>query len=84
MAQIKPPKIDNKVHRRVLSFLSAARIPEDLMVPPQNEVLLIDDRVMHGNQEAVHADEHREEDVTGKHLLDRGVGEVRARRKRKN
>ena len=35
MAQIKQPAIDVKVHRRVLSFLNAARRPEDLMVAPQ-------------------------------------------------
>lgn len=71
MAQTKQPVIDVKVHRRVLRFLNAARRPEDLMVPPQKEIPLIDERVMFGHEGAMHADEHREEEVKGKHLLDR-------------
>jgi hypothetical protein len=54
--QNKQPMIDVKVHRRVLGFLNAARSPEDLMVPPPNEILLVDERVMEAD-EALHHDE---------------------------
>lgn len=53
------PKIDVKVHRRILNFLNSARRPEDLMVPPPNEILLIDERVMEVD-EALHHDEVRD------------------------
>lgn len=56
MAQIKQPMIDVKVHRHVLGFLNAARRPEDLMVPPPNKFLLVDERVMDAD-EALHHDE---------------------------
>jgi hypothetical protein len=59
MAEIKQPMIDIKVHRRILGFLNAARRPEDLMVPPPNEVLLIDERVMEADQ-VLHHDEVRD------------------------
>ena len=37
MAQIKLPKIEPKIHRRILRFLNAAHRPEDLfMAPPLN------------------------------------------------
>lgn len=55
MAEIKQPMIDVKVHRRVLGFLNAARSPEDLMMPPPNEILLFDPRVMNGAEDL---DEH--------------------------
>ena len=55
MAEIKQPMIDVKVHRRVLGFLNAARSPEDLMMPPPNEILLFDPRVMDGMEDL---DEH--------------------------
>ena len=50
------PMIDVNVHRRVLGFLNAARSPRDLMTPPLNEILLIDERVMEVD-EALHHDE---------------------------
>jgi hypothetical protein len=59
MAQIKQPMIDVKVHRRVLGFLNAARSPEDLMMPPPNEILLVDERVMEVD-ERLHHDEVRD------------------------
>ena len=61
MAQTKQPMIDIdvKVHQRVLSFLNAARRPEDLMVPPPNEVLLVDAQVMDAD-EILHHDEVRD------------------------
>ena len=59
MAQDKQPKIDVNVHRRILHFLNAARTPEDLMVPPPNEILLIDERVMEVD-ESLHHDEVRD------------------------
>src|SRR5438128_1551088 len=71
MTQTKQPIIDSKVHRRILGFLNAARRPEDLMVPPQNDFPLFDERIMHGNEEAVHEDEHREEPAKKEELLDR-------------
>ena len=46
--KIKQPKIDVKVHQRILRFVNAARRPEDLMWPPQKEIPLIDNKVMHG------------------------------------
>lgn len=52
-------KLDQNVHRRVLAFLNAARRPEDLMTPPSNEVLLVDERVMEID-EALHHDEIRD------------------------
>jgi hypothetical protein len=57
MAQIKQPviEIDVKVHRRVLGFLNAARSPQDLMMPPPNEIPLFDPRVMNGAEDL---DEH--------------------------
>lgn len=54
MAQTKEPKIDINVHRRILRFLNAARIPEDLMMPPRNEILLVDQRVMEADVELHH------------------------------
>ena len=71
MAQTKQPVIDVKVHRRILRFLNAARRPEDLMVPPQKEIPLIHERFRHGNEGAIHADEHREESIKSDPLLDR-------------
>ncbi len=65
MADIdKQLKIDLKAHRRVLSFLNAARSPEDLMVPPPNEVMLIDERVMDADK-ILHQDEIRDRDSRG-------------------
>lgn len=58
-AQNKQPKIDVKVHRRILDFLNAAHRPEDLMVPPPNEILLVDERVMEVD-ESLHHDEVRD------------------------
>ena len=55
----KQPKIDVNVHRRILDFLNAARRPEDLMQPPPNEILLIDERVMEID-ESLHHDEIRD------------------------
>jgi hypothetical protein len=55
----KQPMIDVSVHRRVLGFLNAARRPEDLMVPPPNEILIVDERVMEID-EALHHDEGRD------------------------
>ena len=71
MDQIKQPMLNANVHRRILGFLNAARRPEELMVPPPNEVALIDLRVMDGNEEAIHADEHRKEALKALPLLDR-------------
>lgn len=65
------PNLEPKVHRRILRFLNAARRPEDLMVPPQKEIPLIHENFRHGNEGAVHADEHREKKVKGRHLFDR-------------
>ena len=59
MTQIKQPMIDGNVHRRILAFLNAARRPEDLMVPPPNEVLLVDEHVMDAD-EILHHDEIRD------------------------
>jgi hypothetical protein len=60
MANIdKQPEIDVKVHRRVLGFLNAARSPEDLMAPPPNEVLLVDERMMQLDED-LHHDEIRD------------------------
>lgn len=53
-AQNKQPLIDVNVHRRILGFLNAARRPEDLMVPPTNEILLLDERVMEADEELHH------------------------------
>jgi hypothetical protein len=58
MAKIEQPMIDVRVHRRVLGFLNAARSPEDLMMPPPNEIQLFDPRVMDGMDEVLHLDEH--------------------------
>ena len=58
MANINQTMIEVKVHRRVLGFLNAARSPEDLMMPPPNEIPLFDPRVMHGMDEDLHLDEH--------------------------
>ena len=71
MAQIKQPVIDVTVHRRILRFLNAARRPEDLMVPPQLEIPLFDERIMHGHEAAMHADELRTKQAKGKNLVDR-------------
>ncbi|MEP7231622.1 MAG: hypothetical protein ABI691_15280 [Ginsengibacter sp.] len=57
--QNEQPMIDVKIHRRILSFLNAARRPEDLMVPPPNEVLLVDEKVMDAD-EILHHDEIRD------------------------
>ena len=54
-AKNEQPMIDVKVHRRILDFLNAARSPEDLMMPPPNEILLFDRRVMDGMEDF---DEH--------------------------
>jgi len=59
MAQIKQPMLDGNVHRRILAFLNAARRPEDLMVPPPNEVMLVDEKVMYAD-EILHHDEIRD------------------------
>jgi hypothetical protein len=52
-------KLEPNVHRRILGFLNAARSPDDLMVPPPNEVLLVDDWVMDVD-EILHHDEIRD------------------------
>jgi hypothetical protein len=59
MDESKQWTLDVNVHRRILEFLNAARRPEDLMVPPPNEVLLVDARVMDAD-EILHHDEIRE------------------------
>lgn len=83
MAQIKQRMIDVKVHRRALRFLNAARSPEDLMVPPERDIPLVDGRVMQGDEETFHADEHREAATREGPLLDwelaRSVLEARER-----
>ncbi len=53
-------KLDHNVHRRVLGFLNAARSPEDLMMPPPNQILLFDPRVMDGMEDL---DEQRPDQV---------------------
>lgn len=50
------PAIDVNVHRRVLGFLNAARRPEDLMIAPQNEFLIVDAGIMEPD-ELLHHDE---------------------------
>jgi hypothetical protein len=52
----KPLQLDQNVHRRVLGFLNAARRPEDLMAPPPNEVMLIDERIMDADEVLHHAE----------------------------
>src|SRR5213592_2485014 len=59
MDESKQWTLDVNVHRRILEFLNAARRPEDLMVPPPSEVLLVDARVMEAD-EILHRDEIRE------------------------
>ena len=59
-AQDQPLKIDLNVHRRILNYINAARRPEDLMLPPPNEILLIDERVMEVD-EGLHHDEVRDD-----------------------
>lgn len=81
MDEGKQLEIDGNVHRRVLAFLNAARRPEELMVPPVQEVPLIDERVMHGIEQILHLDEHGRDhhhhddsphaDVDAKRLFDR-------------
>ena len=51
--------LDVNVHRRILEFVNAARGPKDLMVPPPNEVLILDERVMEAD-ERLHHDEVRD------------------------
>jgi len=69
----KPPSCDVNVHRRVLGFLNAAHRPEDLMVPPPNEILLLDERVMEVD-ESLHHDEvphsHGQTEPEGKRKTD--------------
>lgn len=55
--QNKEPKINVKVHRRILRFLNGARRPEDLMQRPIREIPLHDGMLMKG----VHQDEHEDE-----------------------
>jgi hypothetical protein len=55
----RPFQLEQNVHRHILRFLNAARRPEDLMVPPPNEVALIDERVMEAD-ELLHHDEVRD------------------------
>lgn len=59
MDESKPWNVDVKVHRRILAFLNAARRPEELMVPPPNEILIIDERMMEAD-ERLHHDEVRD------------------------
>lgn len=54
MAEIKQPMIDVKVHRRILVFVNSARRAEDLMLPPPNEVLLVDERVFRLDEDSDH------------------------------
>jgi hypothetical protein len=49
----KHPKINVKVHRRILRCLKAARRPADLLQRPRQDIPLHDDRLMDG----VHEDE---------------------------
>jgi hypothetical protein len=58
LEESKPTTLDVDVHRRILRFLNDARRPEDLMRPPRNEVLLVDNQMMRGD-ERLHLDEHR-------------------------
>lgn len=51
--------LDANEHRLILAFLNQARRPEDLMVPPPNEILLVDERVMRAD-EMLHHDEVQE------------------------
>lgn len=51
----KQRTLDVNVHRRILEFLNAARRPEDLMVPPPHEMVLVDEKVMHAD-ELLHRD----------------------------
>lgn len=87
-AQNKQPKIDVKVHRRVLGFLNAARSPEDLMMPPPNEILIIDHRVMEADEGLHHDELHghpggkkRKQQADAAPLLDRDLAKrvLRAR-----
>jgi hypothetical protein len=72
-AQNKNSKLDVKVHRRILDFLNAAHRPEDLMTPPPNEIMLIDERVMELD-EGLHHDEvphsHEHTEPEGKRKID--------------
>lgn len=52
-------KLDVNVHRRILMFVNSARRAEDLMAPPSNEVLLVDERVMQLDED-LHHDEIRD------------------------
>jgi hypothetical protein len=56
MVESKQWTLDVNVHRRILTFVNAARRPEDLMAPPPNEVLIIDERIMEAD-ERLHHDE---------------------------
>jgi hypothetical protein len=66
MVESKQWTLDVNVHRRILAFVNAGRRPEDLMVPPPNEVLLVDERVMDAD-EALHHDEVRHDEVRDSH-----------------
>lgn len=56
MVESKQWTLDVNAHRRILAFVNAARTPEDLMAPPPNEVLIIDERIMEAD-ERLHHDE---------------------------
>ena len=79
MTQIATRTLDASVHRRVLAFLNTARRPEDLMTLPQTEFPLFDHRVLHGQEDVLHEDEHRRhaghrhDAPKTSHLLDREI-----------
>ncbi len=58
--------VDVQVHRRILAFLNAARTPEELMAPPVNEVLLVDELMMEAD-ERLHHDEAAHDEVRNSH-----------------
>jgi hypothetical protein len=67
MDEPKHRTLDVAVHRRILRFLNDARGVEDLMEPPPNGVLLIDERIMQGD-ERLHLDEHPAPDHAARDL----------------
>ena len=60
MDESKQWRLDVNVHRRILAFVNAARRPEDLMVPPPNEVLIIDERIIYDIQTRIDEELERE------------------------
>ena len=68
MDQIKQPKIDVQVDRRVLNFLNAASRPEDLMVPPKAQKFQVTDDHMGAGDIKDHG-RHLEAKHPGRKLL---------------